>query len=137
MILVHARLLSDDFSVDDLTTWYETKHIPEMLATGGVQSAARYELVSGIAHTDGWHLPARWFLAAYRLNDMDWLQTEECGFWKLPMTVEDRHGAKRSIHELVSFQTQFWDIAGERASGEVAGGRCSWRRVRRRGLTCD
>jgi len=54
MILVHARLLSDDFSVDDLTTWYETK---QRLRANGMSIAARdFRTIHRVGFRSAWRV---------------------------------------------------------------------------------
>ncbi len=119
IIIVRSSLDTLDFTVDDLTAWYETKHIPEVLATGGVESAARY-----MCMTPPYPNGPITYLAVYRVPDMNWLHTEECGFWKLPLTVDDRHGTQRCIQKLASFGTLYWEILAERTSEGHTVGEC-------------
>jgi hypothetical protein len=108
-----------NFTAHGLAKWYEKKHIPEVLATGGVSVAARYQMVSASDDKEQ-SLP---YLAVYHLKDMDWLHEEGCGFWRLPLVLDDEDGG-RSVFEVAEFETEFWEVVekvGEESDGAPEG----------------
>ncbi|KAK3897003.1 hypothetical protein C8A05DRAFT_20145 [Staphylotrichum tortipilum] len=120
LILVYSRPTSPDFTPADLAAWYDAKHIPDILNTGGIHTVSRYGLASS---SDSAHeQPYVQFLTVYRLKGMDWLHAETCGFWKLPLVVNDKHGNQRSIFDLAEFETRFWHIISENASEGMTNG---------------
>jgi hypothetical protein len=101
-----------NFTAAGLAKWYDKKHIPEMISTGGVSVAARYQVVSASNDKEE-SLP---YLAVYHLKDMNWLHEEGCGFWRLPLVLDDEDGG-RSVFEVAEFETEFWEVV-ERAVDE-------------------
>ena len=113
MIFVRSGTSSPDFTPSDLTSWYEDLHIPAVLATRGVTAAARYQLVPSPAGGDEGSTNLV-YLTVYHLPDMDWLHSEDCEFWRLPLDVPGTKegGERRSIFEVAEFETMFWDLVG-------------------------
>lgn len=94
-----------NFTAEGLTKWYEEKHIPEVLATGGVSAAVRYQLVPAFGDEEQ-KLP---YLAMYHLRDMNWLHDEGCEFWRLQLVLDDEDGGM-SVFEAAEFETEFWEV---------------------------
>lgn len=116
LILVRSQPSDPDFTAVDLTAWYEEKHIAEVLATGRVKRAVRYQIANLPARDDvqcqdtGAKMP---YLAVYSLEDMNWLHEEGCEFWKLPLTVKHgKGGEEKNIFKVAAFKTEFWDVIG-------------------------
>ncbi|KAG7286272.1 hypothetical protein NEMBOFW57_008580 [Staphylotrichum longicolle] len=120
MIFVRSGTSSPEFTLSDLTSWYEDLHIPAVLATRGVTAAARYQLVSTPAAGDKSSDEGRDgastdlnYLTVYHVPDMNWLHREDCEFWKLPLDVPGKEeGTRRSIFEVAKFETLFWELVG-------------------------
>jgi hypothetical protein len=115
IILVHSRPTAPDFNDSDLASWYNDKHIPEVLATQRVSAAARYRLTSATYQPDG-KVPLE-YMAVYYLKDMNWLHQADCEFWKLPLVVDSGNARGRSIFEVAEFETSFWELVVRRDEG--------------------
>ncbi|KAK4152166.1 hypothetical protein C8A00DRAFT_16478 [Chaetomidium leptoderma] len=125
IILVRSSPSAADFTAADLTRWYEAKHIPEVLATGGVSAAVRYQLAPTSPRgadeeqeeqNDQSRLP---YLAVYFLRDMGWLHEEGCEFWRLPLVLDSAGDGEsemmmmgRSVFEVAEFEMEFWEVVG-------------------------
>jgi hypothetical protein len=115
IILVHSRPTAPDFSNSDLASWYNDKHIPDVLATDGVSSAARYQLMCTTFQPDG--KPPLPYMAVYYLPDMNWLHQADCEFWKLSLMVDSENAKGRSIFDVAEFETALWEFVGRRDDG--------------------
>ncbi|KXX80330.1 hypothetical protein MMYC01_204678 [Madurella mycetomatis] len=124
-ILVHSRLTRPaEFTAADLNSWYDAKHIPEVLATPGVRAAARYQMVvhplprdaaattTAQPEEDKREMP---YLAVYWLADLGWLHEEGCEFWRLPLGLPGREG--EMVWDVGEFETQVWEKVGVVDSG--------------------
>ncbi|KAK4110124.1 hypothetical protein N656DRAFT_299623 [Canariomyces notabilis] len=104
IILVRTQLTADpsEFSQAQFNAWYDTQHIPDLLATSGIRAAARYyysppapaglttEKAAASADGDSTTMKKSTmpYLAVYWLPDVRWLHEEGCGFWSVPLTVQ-------------------------------------------------
>ncbi|KAK4043905.1 hypothetical protein C8A01DRAFT_32003 [Parachaetomium inaequale] len=118
IIIVTSRPTAADFTADDLNKWYLKKHIPDVLATDGVQAALWCQLTALAGQVDEQAPPAP-YLAVYYLPDLDWLHKEKCGFWKLPMELDAEDGRKGlKIFDVAEFSTASWELdAGLQLTG--------------------
>ncbi|KAK4642977.1 hypothetical protein QC761_402130 [Podospora bellae-mahoneyi] len=116
IIVVHSRPLSPLLPPIVFQTWYENIHIPDVLATGHVSSAARYRLTSPEANNS---MP---FLAVYHLPDMNWLRQDNCQFWKIPLHSKILPGDNSSILDVAEFKTEFYETVDTVQFGEPADG---------------
>ncbi|KAK0658689.1 hypothetical protein QBC41DRAFT_237857 [Cercophora samala] len=105
IIAVRSRPCSPLLTPIVFQKWYEDVHIPDVLATGHVNLAKRYQLSSSETHPSN-PMP---FLAIYHLPDMNWLHKDNCQFWKIPLHSKVLPGDNTSIFDVAEFKTEFYE----------------------------
>jgi hypothetical protein len=112
IIIVTSRPTTADFTADDLSKWYTEKHIPDVLATGGVQGALWCQLAASAGQVNGQAPPVP-YLAMYYLPDLNWLHEESCQFWKLSMELDPKDmetAQRRNVFHVAEFSTASWEL---------------------------
>ncbi|KAH7025153.1 uncharacterized protein B0I36DRAFT_367037 [Microdochium trichocladiopsis] len=120
LIYASSHITSPDLTPDVFNRWYNEHHIPDVLATGAVSHAARWEVADRDPATRG---PDP-YLATYRVPDMRALQGE--AFARIPMTHEllpggggsgtaeggeqEDVGGGKTVHGSVDIDTCFYEL---------------------------
>jgi len=105
--IIKPKLLSDEL----FNKWYDTVHIPDVLATGAVTAAYRFRNADQEAQKP--------YLAVYFVPDLAITQSE--AFKSIPMT-HDLLPNGASIHTLVHFDTRFYSFTQEDVKEELESG---------------
>lgn len=80
VVAAFTRNISGDrFSDEQLMTWYDKTHIPDIIATSGIKTALRFQALSPSAKYT--------WLVVYPTNDINFTKTEE--FDRIPKGGEE------------------------------------------------
>ncbi|KAJ1337793.1 DUF4286 family protein [Microdochium nivale] len=104
LLFVNSRISSDLLDEATLLRWYDEDHIPEILATSGVESAVRFvdEAAKGRESEGG-----RPYLHVYPLQDIKFLVTPE--FAAISVTSELLPGSGL-VYDLVDFDVRYYSL---------------------------
>jgi len=108
LIYASSHITNPDLTPDVFDEWYSEHHIPDVLATGCVSHAARWEC----ADKDSSVVDP--YLATYRVPDLQSLQSTE--FASIPMTHELLPGGSKAgeggkaCHESVDFDSTIYKL---------------------------
>lgn len=120
LVLVQSRIRpsppAPSLSPATFHEWYNTVHVPDLLQTPGVRSAARY--VSSPDTDDDGSFP---FLALYPSIDRAWLTSPTCEFLRVPLHHPMLPGPGHFVFDVADFVIGAYVVRG--AAGEWVGGR--------------
>ncbi|KAL2842037.1 hypothetical protein BJY01DRAFT_249273 [Aspergillus pseudoustus] len=104
---------SSGITEETYNDWYDNVHIPHILETSGVQTAARHTVAPGTADSLNWP-----FLAIYPIGDLHYLTTQE--FADIPLVDNLLPGPSHSCVDCAEFDQRHYATVGEFQVGEVA-----------------
>jgi hypothetical protein len=123
ILLVASKI--KDLAVLDRETfrrWYEEVHVPDILATSGIDSAFRF--VSPTPEE-----VEQPYLALYPIKDLGWLAEDE--FWSIPLHSDILPNPSKHIHDVADFHTAFYETVTTEGNNtwqgtKASNGRPSW-----------
>lgn len=120
LVLVQSRIRpsppAPSLSPATFHEWYNTVHVPDLLQTPGVRSAARYVTSPDTDNDDG-SFP---FLALYPSIDRAWLTSPTCEFLRVPLHHPMLPGPSHFVFDVADFVIGAYVVRG--AAGEWVGG---------------
>jgi len=113
LLWVNSRITTPETLSDaDFNTWYNSVHIPDVVATSMVNSAARYKSIDPASKNP--------YLALYPVSDVTWLGGDE--FHSIPVTSDYFPGPSHACFEFAQFDTRYYEfVHGYEKPGARAG----------------
>jgi hypothetical protein len=99
LLYVNSRITSANLNESQFLKWYTEVHIPEILATSGVESALHFKSPTPDAQKP--------YVAVYPMQDIGFTQTEE--FKKITVT-SDLLPDGLPIYDLADFDTRYYGL---------------------------
>ncbi|KAF2786211.1 hypothetical protein K505DRAFT_422566 [Melanomma pulvis-pyrius CBS 109.77] len=118
VLWVSSRTLSASLPASKLCTWYESTHIPEVLALPGIPRAARYEAHPKPPGPSTYSSEAPW-LTVYEMPDVEYRETSE--FKSLDGQSEPRKELLEGVFRKARFDTRFYEGVQEFGADAVTG----------------
>ncbi len=109
ILFATSRISDDSLDGETFRKWYEDVHIPDVLATSGVDTAFRFKALD----TEQAERP---YLALYLFRDLEWLSTGE--YFKVPLTSDLLPNQSKHISDVADFDMRFYQtLRSEDGSG--------------------
>jgi len=101
IIFVNSKISKpNDISPENFKKWYTEEHIPDVLKSGGIKTAFRYEALDPSAD--------RPYLAVYPTEDVNFVKSSE--FAEIPFTSNIFPGPTHSSMDFVDFEVKLFEF---------------------------
>jgi len=112
ILFVNSKITSDALKPEVFKEWYESVHIPDILATSGIKFGCRYQSTAP-------EKVERPFLALYPVKDVQWLHSEE--FKSIPMHSDMLPVESKLISDLADFEHRYYETVDATAESGCQG----------------
>ncbi|KAK0750808.1 hypothetical protein B0T18DRAFT_387036 [Schizothecium vesticola] len=103
--------------------WYDTVHVPDLLQTPGVRSAARYAAVTSPDDGAGGNDGSFPFIALYPSIDRAWLTSPTCEFLRVPFHHPMLPGPGHFVFDVADFAMGAYVVRATAGEGGGTPGR--------------
>lgn len=101
ILYVNSKITSEALTPEIFRDWYEGVHIPDILATSGVNSGFRYQSTTP-------ELAERPFLALYPVEDIQWLYSSE--FKSISLHSDLLPNDSKAIFDVADFDSRYYEL---------------------------